>query len=210
MRNLYGECTIEKDTYIHPQNRQEYTLYTLTKHETMVLVTGFNIKARAKIIERWQELEQKIAQQTAGLVPDFSDPAAMAEAWAAQYRASIAAQADVARLESVAAANAPLVDFAVAVAADDGLVCMGTLAKMLGTGQNRLFAFLVERGVLFARDGYKVPYQQHIDAGRFRVIESVYKIGNVERIGLKTMATGKGQIYVSGLVDKHKDGPLPM
>lgn len=38
-------------------NSQKYTEYRLPKDETLCLVAGYDVKARMKIIKRWQELE---------------------------------------------------------------------------------------------------------------------------------------------------------
>ena len=54
-------------TYTDSQNRQQ-TEYRLPKDETLCLVAGYDVKARMKIIKRWQELEQ------APKVPTIKDP----------------------------------------------------------------------------------------------------------------------------------------
>ncbi len=46
--------------------------YHLDKNHTLTLLTGYDAKARFKVIQRWQELE---AQQTATASPPFSPPA---------------------------------------------------------------------------------------------------------------------------------------
>ena len=54
----------------------------LPKRECLILVSGYSIVLRSRIIDRWQELE---SSQSLAL-PNFTDPAEAAIAWAKEYR----------------------------------------------------------------------------------------------------------------------------
>ena len=64
---------------------REYPCYELTKTECLYVATKFNDEARAKLVIRWQELEQQARANMISL-PNFEDPAEAAIAWAKEYR----------------------------------------------------------------------------------------------------------------------------
>lgn len=105
----------------------------------------------------------------------------------------------MAALELKAEADEPLIAFAQTVADSDDCVTMLEMAKILGTGSKRLFDALIYRGVLFRTATGIVPYQQHIDNGRFRVVETAYKTNRraFAAVSPKTVVTGNGQRFVA-------------
>lgn len=58
--------------------------YILNKTECLFIATKFNDEARAKLVIRWEELERNKHKSEISL-PDFSNPAEAARAWAAEY-----------------------------------------------------------------------------------------------------------------------------
>jgi len=52
---VFGNETL----YTHPQNGQRYPEFLLDYRSTMVVVSGYSAEVRARIIDRWQELEAK-------------------------------------------------------------------------------------------------------------------------------------------------------
>lgn len=89
-----GVVSGNETPYTHPQNGQQYPEFLLDYRNTMVVASGYSPEMRARIIDRWIELEQAaapVAPKPVITLPDFTDPAAAAIAWAAEYQAKQAA-----------------------------------------------------------------------------------------------------------------------
>ena len=82
------------------KSRQEATggrpveVYDLIERDTYLVISGYSDDVRARVIDRWQELEQK--QSLA--IPDFTNPAEAARAWAEQFEARMIAEATKAQI----------------------------------------------------------------------------------------------------------------
>ncbi len=98
---------------------------------------------------------------------------------------------------------APKVEFYDQVTDSTDAVDMASAAKVLnvkGMGRNKLFALLRDEKVLQQNNQ---PYQKHIDAGRFRVIESSFVKPNGDTcINIKTVIYQRGLDYVLKLINK--------
>lgn len=100
-------------------------------------------------------------------------------------------------VKALRAKEKPLVDFANKVASASNAISVRDFAKLLydekiKIGQNNLFKWLRDNGYLM-RDN--MPYQKYIDSGYFEIIEQTYETPYGTKVSLKTLVTGKGQIY---------------
>jgi anti-repressor protein len=72
---------------------------------------------------------------------------------------------------------------------------------------NKLFEFLRKNDVLFKRDGHNFPYQKHIEAGRFIVVQHppIITDTGMEKIVFTTRITPKGEGFVINLLLNDED-----
>lgn len=162
------------------------------KRDSIIVVAQLSPEFTARLVDRWQELE---AQLAAPALPDFSNPAEAARAWAAQYEQRAALAAKVAE-------DAPKVEFYNDVTGSDSVIDMAAVAKLLnrGIGRNQLFAFLRKEKVLNSRN---IPYQRFVDMGWFRLVETKWQKPNGDwQIGIKTVVFQKGVEGIARLLDK--------
>lgn len=99
----------------------------------------------------------------------------------------------------------PLVDFALHVADSEDLIDMNAMAKLaadknFNIGRTRLFRWLKEMGVLMSNN---LPYQRYIDRRYFVVKESVFEVEGMKKTYRQTLVTGKGQVFIIGLLKKY-------
>ena len=83
----------------------------------------------------------------------------------------------------------------------EGLMSINTMAKELGIGEYKLFAFLRNKKVFFYdKDMVNVPYERFRKEGKFAVKETPCHDGNIRSV---TYATKKGLDYVRKLLRKN-------
>jgi len=88
----------------------------------------------------------------------------------------------------------PKADFHDAVTEAINCHTIQEVAKVIGTGEIRLFKWLREFGLLMSNNQ---PYQRHIEAGYFRMVEKQYKDRRGEAHTYnQTLVTGKGLVYI--------------
>ena len=79
---------------------------------------------------------------------------------------------------------------------------MSEVAKIInikGYGRNNIFQLLRDKKVL---DKKNQPYQQYVDRGYFRIIESEYEVHSDIHIGKTTVVFQKGLEYIIKLIKK--------
>lgn len=75
-----------KPSFYKDSTGRDLPCFDLCKQASLDLVTGYSLPHRHAVNVRWQELENEKAQGIIAL-PNFTDPAEAAMAWAGEYRA---------------------------------------------------------------------------------------------------------------------------
>lgn len=168
----------------------------LPKRESIILVSGYNITLRAKIIDRWQELE---AQQQSNMLvlPNFTDPAEAAIAWATEYKAK---QLALKQLE-VAKPKVEFVDTFVDRGSNRNIT---SVAKELGITAIALGKWLRAKGYMNKSTKKQEWNKEFIDKGY-----GVQKLFNTEvkedtfKSGSQVLVTPAGDLFIKEQVKKH-------
>ena len=165
-------------------------VYKLGKLDSITVVAQLSPEFTAALVRRWDELENQQRPQ----LPDFTNPAAAARAWADEVDAKMAAQKLALEQQVLLEQQQPHVEHSRALLATSEVLDMATMAQKLtqagfNIGRNRLFVLLREDKILKA-DG--TPYRDY--AHWFYLNTSLYIDANgVEHAKHTVRVTAQGE-----------------
>ena len=190
-----------KRTLIDALNREQEATF-ISEGDVIRLILRSTLPSAEKF-ERWvcDEIVPSVLHTGAYalkgcVLPDFTNPAIAARAWADEYEQKCALAAKIEQ-------DKPKVAFADAVSASDTDILIRDLAKLLRqngyeVGEKRLFEQLRSEGYLIkAKPDWNRPTQRAMELGLFRVQERVIfsEAGEPARTAFTTRVTPKGQQY---------------
>lgn len=165
--------------------------YLLNQDLTMTLVMGYSTELRYKVAVRWRELEN-------GTKPSIPQTYAAALLEAGRLALENEKQAEQLRLA------APKVEFVNKfIQADSGNMTFRATAKILKINEREFRAFLRDNKIMYLLGGDWVPYQQHIEAGRFEIKAGLAEHEDKSHAFKQSKFTPKGVEWVAGEYAKH-------
>lgn len=150
LTELYGEESLPKFGQCYKaENGQTYPCYILPKKEVLVLVSGYSIKLRMKIITRLEELEKRAQDPMYAL----NDPPTMRKLLLTYSEKVLELTPKAEAFDRFAGA--------------DGSVNIMTASKNLQVRPKELTAYLSQNGWIYKRPGGKnwLAYQDKIQRG---------------------------------------------
>lgn len=189
--------------------------FELTKTECLYVATKFNDEARAILVMRWEELEQKQRAQMLHL-PDFTNPAEAARAWAQEYEQKQVLAIENKRLEEE---NIQLVienqelkndkNYLDIIMRSKELLTISQIAQDYGMSGKAMNKLLADMGVQYSINGQWILYAKYKDCGYVssRSIEFIRNNGQRDyRLHTEWTQAGRKFLYE----ELKKQGIIPM
>lgn len=168
------------------------------KRDSIVVVAQLSPEFTARLVDRWQELEAQQSQRSPQELSRMDILQLAMQSEEERLRLERENQALEHRIEE----EAPRVAFAKQVEIAPDSISVAQAAKILGTGQRRLFAFLRQLSWISRRNE---PYQAKIETGYLDV-----KLGSFQhpdhglQQSVTTLVTGKGLAKLQRLWGQQK------
>lgn len=162
------------------------------KRDSIVVVAQLSPEFTARLVDRWQELENQLLKPQ---LPDFTNPVEAARAWADEVEAKQIAQ------EQLKLA-APKLAFVEKYVESEGNKTFREVAKLLGISEPSFRQFLKNQKIMYQLNGTWTAYSHHFDAKRFST-----KVGVSERNGkafTQTLFTPKGIEWIASELAKER------
>ncbi|OOF37955.1 DNA-binding protein [Rodentibacter rarus] len=171
-------------------------VYLLIKRDTYIVVAQLCPEFTARLVDRWQELENQ--QKPTALLPDFSNPAEAARAWAIEYEQKQIAIAQVKEMQPTVAAFDRIATQA------EGSMCTTDAAKHLGVKPKFLFDFLSSQKWIYKRPGNSnwIAYQDKLQQLLLEhKIHITTREDGTEKVCERVLITAKGLTKLAKMLE---------
>lgn len=159
IRNMLSSLNIDSAVFTADYKDSKgrmYPCYNLPKRETLILVSGYSVAMRARIIDRWQELEEKQTPAT---------PKTYIEA----LEKLLESEKEKLVLKEELKAAEPKVEFVNNYVDAKGNKTFRGLVKMLNVNEREFRNWLHDSKIMYRLNGAWMPYSEYLHKGYFEV-----------------------------------------
>ena len=140
---------------------KDVPMYQLTKKGCLILASGYDALLREKIINRWEELENQVRKSEI-VMPNFSNPAEAARAWADQFERNLALEANNKELKEENQTLAPKGEYFDDLVARNLLTNFTKVAHQLNIKRKTFIEWLIRDKFIYRDQKNKlVPYARY-------------------------------------------------
>jgi len=161
------------------------SVFRIAKRDTYVIVARLSPQFTARLVDRWQELEEKLVGLSPAIPKNFAEALRMAADYQDQLAANVV----------LLASQKPAVEFVERYVESTGLKSFREVCKLLGANEVAFRQFLKNRKIMYILNCQWVPYAEHIDAGRLCIKVGTSEGGHAYN---QTKFTTKGVNWVAG------------
>lgn len=189
-----------KSTYTNENNR-EFDCYLMNRDGFSLLVMGFTgtkaLEWKVKYIQAFNQMEKQLKESQVALIPNFSNPAEAARAWADQYEARLKAESENKLL-------APKASYTDNVLSSEGYMTATQIAKDYGKSAKWLNKLLHVEGIQYKSGNQWILYAKYADKGY--TVSGTCVVGDNSYVS--TYWTQEGRKFIYDLI-KEKYGLTP-
>ena len=198
-RGVITRPPMGETSFIDKLGKTQWTKeYRLIKRDTYVVVAQLSPEFTARLVDRWQQLEE---QQTFTPARALNDPAIM-RSLLLNYSEKVL------DLEQQVTEMLPQAQIAQRISLSDGAMCITDAAKTLQIQPKLLFAFLSENKWIYRRAGNKnwIAYQDKLQSGVLEhKITTVIGSDGVEHTREQVLVTRKGITKLAQILNEEKE-----
>jgi Rha family phage regulatory protein len=209
-----GAHNFVEATYDDKQGKKR-PMYELTPKGCLILASGYDVVLREKIIDKLEEYQQK-ERNTMPALPDFTNPAEAARAWAEQFeqkqianKRAEEAEQQVLALTSEIEQMQPKVSYYDNILANKSTVLITQIAQDYGMSAKALNRTLNELGVQHKVNDQWILYAKYLGQGyvQSKPVTITHTNGQ-QSVKYNTEWTQKGRLFLYDGLKSHGIVPL--
>ena len=213
IRNILERGASERNfalTSYNDKQGKERPMFNLTPKGCLILASGYDVVLREKIIDKLEEYQQK-ERTTMTALPNFSNPAEAARAWAEQYESRMIeakradeAEQQVLQLAAEVERMQPKVSYYDTILNNKSTVLVTQIAQDYGMSAKAFNKTLNELGIQRKVNNQWILYASYLGQGyvQSKPVDITHNDGS-KSVKYNTEWTQKGRLFLYDFLKQH-------